>query len=138
MSTFAPKQEAARVPETDRRVPAFKAPSAPFQSLSLESRAPAARTPAAAPGLQAAADTAGPSLLAAKQHDNDKDDELLDQLLSLGQPVSAASGSQTEQSVSVPLAGEGWVFREVGQRARISPASDGVRGRGSLPSAKWQ
>lgn len=107
-STFTPKQEVARVPVTDCRVPAFKAPSAPFQSLSLESRAPAA-----APGQQAAANTAGPPQLA-KHHQGDDDDELLDQLLSLGQPVSAAPGSQTvsgaDRSLSVPLEGECRVF----------------------------
>lgn len=140
-STFTPKQEAAGVPETDRRVSAFKAPSAPFQSLSLQSRAPAAKSPAAAvPGPLAASDATGPSLLA-EHHDDDNDDELLDQLLGLGQPVSAASGCQTvrsaDQSVSVPVEGECWIG-DVRQSVRINPASDCVWGRSSLPLAQWQ
>lgn len=130
-STSAPKLEAATVPETDGCFgdSASKAPPTPFQSLSLESRAPAAKTPAVAPGPQAAADTAGASVLA-KHRDDDDDDELLDQLLSLEKPVSAASGSQTDCSASLPLKGECWLFRkhgsgtEVRQSERISPASD--------------
>lgn len=109
-STFTPKQEVVRVPETDRRLPAFKAPSAPFQSLSLESRAPAAKTPAVALGPQAAASTARSPLLADHHDNDDNDNELLDQLLGLGQPISASSGSQTvsggDHSVLVPLEGE--------------------------------
>ncbi|XP_075893573.1 cell death regulator Aven [Nelusetta ayraudi] len=96
-SAVTSKQEAARVPATEHSVPAFKAPSAPFQSLSIEPRAPAAKNPA-----PARSGAAGPEL-------GDvcgDDDELLDQLLGLGQRVSAATGSQTvgtaEQGVPVP------------------------------------
>lgn len=112
-STFASKQEAARVPAAGRSVPASRAPSAPFQSLSIEPRAPAAKTAAPAdPGA------AGPSPPAERRDVRGDDDELLDQLLSLGQQVSAATGSQTvvstaEQSVPVPEEAREDVVKEV-------------------------
>lgn len=94
--TFTPKQETAKVP-------AFRAPSALFKSLSVEHRVPAVKTQALVPDSQVSSSAAGPPLV-----END-DDEELDQLLSLQQPVSAVPGNQPVSATgeSVPEKG-GW------------------------------
>lgn len=94
--TFNPKQETAQVP-------AFRAPSASFKSLSIEHCVPAVKKQALVPDSQVSSSTAGPLLV-----END-DDEELDQLLSLQQPVLAVPGNQPVSAgdESIPEKG-GW------------------------------
>lgn len=99
-STFTPKQEVARVP-------LHQAPSASFKSLAMEPRTSKAKASVPAAEPRAASSVPGP-LLPVDCDDGREDDadELLDQLLSLGQQVSAHYRSQTisaaHQGVSVP------------------------------------